>query len=376
LPDADVLAIMKNVGQFWNSYADPVETLDLNVALFSQSNGINNEGTWWPVLRSLLMASTRLGSNAAIHRLPAQFNGSTGFGGASLQKAACATSAPSNYFLEQSGADGPRLATAKAALATYATRFRPFYGIIAIGEQESVGVEDAVSTFSGTIGDPLYGQAEAETYNAFMRSIVTSYETAIGRGAVRWSIEALHKQDGYSAGYEKIRQAQMDVADADSRIGFYSPTLDLQLEPADHIHYTSAEQVNKQMPRRANRIAMAVKPSLNLNIEGPRITGFAFTDDTRTVIRATLVHALNGGTDFTPTTGISGFYVADTVGEKTISSAVREDATHVLLTLSSACVGATTAQYIRGNTYDQTKTIVDNAAVPFPAEAGRPMAVA
>lgn len=372
IPDADFLNLMKNVGDAWDCYYDAVETIQASTVTEGQSNAgttLNGSNEYRARLKQLL------GSNSYHGQMPSTALNVTAFGGSAVQKAACATASPANYWLEQDLSVGPNMQTAKTAIAAHPRKHLPYVLQLAIGEQESVGFEYGASTFSGTVGDPLYHATTVQKYKDGIKRMIAETTASAGHAPVKSVVISLHKTtvNSYDIGWDMVRQAQIELSEEDPSIQFVSASLDLVL--VDTVHWATDQVQTKLSPRLANITAMALKPSLNLNIRGPKITGYQFTDSSRTVIRATLQHAPNGGNDFTPTTGISGFYVADSGGAKTITSAVRVDATHIDITVP-ACVGATVAQYIKGGVYDAAKTIVDNATQPFPCEAGKPMTVA
>jgi len=372
IPDADILNLMKNVGETWDCYYDRVETIQANTVVEGQSNAgttLNGFNEYKSRVKALLGGA----ATGAYHgAMPATGLNVTAFGGSAVQKAACATGSPTNYWLEEADlSPGPNMNTAKAAIAAHPRKHLPYVLQIVIGEQESVGVEHGGSTFSGTVGDPLYHQATIQKYKDGVRRMIAETTTSAGHPPVKTVVISLHKTtvNSYDTGWDMVRQAQIELGESDPSIQFVSASLDLVL--VDTVHWATDQVQTKLAPRLANITAQALKPSLNLNTRGPRIIGYRFTDSSRTVIRATLEHAPNGGSDFTPSTAISGFYVVDGSGAKTVVNAVREDATHVLIYPSAVCVGATDVQYIKGGVYDETKTIVDNATIAFPCEAGK-----
>lgn len=101
---------------------------------------------------------------------------------------------------------------------------------------------------------------------------------------------------------------------------------------------------------------------------GPRITGFTQVD-TQTIDVA-IKHY--GGTDFTPTTGITGFQVFDGANAETIASAVRQDATTIRLTISGTITGTASVRYMFDNNPDNigglTNGVKDNSGLTLPLE--------
>ena len=99
---------------------------------------------------------------------------------------------------------------------------------------------------------------------------------------------------------------------------------------------------------------------------------------TSTSVKLSLQHD-TGATDFTPTSGITGFRVFDGdpaagATEITISAAVRSAAAEITLTLASAPVsGAARVYYIYNelSTTDATKLVKDNSPYALPMHAAR-----
>jgi hypothetical protein len=101
---------------------------------------------------------------------------------------------------------------------------------------------------------------------------------------------------------------------------------------------------------------------------GPRVTRAKISNAEKTQIDVSIAH--KSGTDFTPTSGIAGFVVTDSGGTKTISAAARQNATTIRLTLSTACVGATTVSYLAGkNPGGPSNVVLDNSATAYPLDA-------
>jgi hypothetical protein len=142
-------------------------------------------------------------------------------------------------------------------------------------------------------------------------------------------------------------------------------TLDYPIINPDYVGGLSSHYGGASMQRRGRQEARAILYALTGSgtYGAARIASAQFADETLTVVRVALSH--RGGTDFTPTSAIPGFTVTDAGGTKTISLAVRFDATHVDLTLSSACVGTTSVLYLTGkNPAGPSGLLTDNQADP------------
>lgn len=371
--DVNILGIMKNMKSFWGITEDKVETLDFNIAMMSQSNGGWFETDGWPAFHTIVQAQF---PNAAIHKVPTAFNTYTSFGGSAVQKACAATSAPTNYWREPDRTSGPNAITAKTALAAAGHKARRTFGLIIIGEQESVGLQLGASTFNGSVGDPLYNTATKTGYKNGILDTAADFEASLGHTIEKWIIVSLHRQDGYDAGYELTRQAQIELSEADSRFIYLSASLDASLR--DIVHWDATSLSNKIAPRVANAIMKLVKPSLVKNVIGPSITDFQFTNGTQDTVRFTLVHPANGGNDWGPADGnlaamdVAGFRVEADGVQKTVASIEYVDGTHGLLHFAAPITGTVIrAKYIDGTSYNPAKVLVDNATRNFPVQAGR-----
>lgn len=90
--------------------------------------------------------------------------------------------------------------------------------------------------------------------------------------------------------------------------------------------------------------------------QGPTITNFVSVDSTHTLINLTS----NGTTDFTPTSGITGFIVNNNGTPVSISSAVRTSATSITLT-HAAVTGTETVSYAYTTNAVYTNPIFSNS---------------
>ena len=129
-----------------------------------------------------------------------------------------------------------------------------------------------------------------------------------------------------------------------------------------YLHLTEASQEIEAV-RAAQSIAFhEVGTGSYTYWRGPRAVGYEIIDSTHTDIH--LTH--DGGTDFTPTTAITGFEVYNGSSWLTPSAAVRQDASTVRLTHASATVSDVRLFY--GGLLDVTGVIKDNTALTLPIE--------
>lgn len=129
---------------------------------------------------------------------------------------------------------------------------------------------------------------------------------------------------------QKVRDAQIAVANSLSDYVFLGPEVyDLTLD-ADGLHYASASYTT-MCSRNANFI-LSTEGKIATWTLPPYIASATFTAG-GTTITVTLAH--DGGDDFTPSSGIEGFRVTDDGVDLTISSAVRTDGETITLTSST-----------------------------------------
>ena len=123
-----------------------------------------------------------------------------------------------------------------------------------------------------------------------------------------------------------IRNAQHDV---DNGTSIFMGATAMELPRMDTWHYTTPA-----LTVIGSRVANAIKYYYGQSTyyRGPSIDSARFSDANRNQVIVTLNH--RGGTDITPTTGITGFMMLDNGAGVPIGSAVRYSPNAVLLTLS------------------------------------------
>jgi hypothetical protein len=173
-------------------------------------------------------------------------------------------------------------------------------------------------------------------------------------------------------GYYDIRTAQADAVDNDNDMYVGADAVTISLR--DGIHYTDAG-----MTTMGERMAQAVLYILGEKTyyRGPQVTGG--TEHSLTQTDVTILHG--GGTDFTPTTDIVGFEVAENDVWET-ATGERINATTIRLTHSSMR-GVRKIRYLYGrnpspsanvNIID-SNVVYDNTALALPLEISREITV-
>ena len=159
--------------------------------------------------------------------------------------------------------------------------------------------------------------------------------------------------------WQGIRNAQksLEGSVADSYVACQATDLAL----ADTVHITATDLLVE-----GARVAQAVLDILGSEMyhRGPYITGFAEFDSNN--IDVTIVH--RGGTDFTPTSAITGFEVFDDGTPLTITAAVRQSATVIRITVSETIAGVVTGRYLWGANPTVTSPVLDDTALNLPLE--------
>lgn len=233
---------------------------------------------------------------------------------------------------------------------------------------------DLTTAIGGSVEYIIYAQGETDadanmtqaTYFGHLGTLLTNLRSGISAvsGILPMVMSIVGRREVGITGdsYNDIRSAQIQKINEDSDVykGGETVTYDLN----DGIHYgTGSEGFEKH----GKLIAQAVLKDLGevTFSTGPQV--LSFNEVSKTIYDVTISHS--DGTDFTPTTGITGFRVFDDAVESTISSAVRVDETTIRLTLSVATSGTVTADYMSGITPIVTGAVKDNTSLLYPLQA-------
>ncbi len=155
--------------------------------------------------------------------------------------------------------------------------------------------------------------------------------------------------------YEQIRDAHVEAAASPNNQGVV--TYDLPLSDSAHINATGQIVVGNRLAQ-----CMAHAYALASYSQGPRVASVATTSST--VVDVVIEH--DGGTDFTPTTGITGFSVLDGGAPVSISTVERLSASAVRITLAAPLVGAVSVRYGYGRNPDISGVLKDNSSLSLP----------
>jgi len=233
-----------------------------------------------------------------------------------------------------------------------------------------ITLTDAVG---GSVEYVLWAQGETDgmnataqaTYHTALGTLLTNLRANItavsGTLPMITSIPGRYTDGTEDAGWNNVRAATIQKIAGDSDVYKGGETITYDLN--GNIHYGSGTE---GYIKHGKLIAQAVLDDLGevTYSTGPSIDTFTLV--TSTIVYVNITHS--GGTDFTPTTGITGFEVFDDGSPVTISSAVRENADTIRLTLASAITGTATARYLWGVKPTVTGAVKDNTSLLYPLQ--------
>ena len=200
------------------------------------------------------------------------------------------------------------------------------------------------------------------------RAVVSNIRGQTGQAELPFFISGTNRRPGaaYSDQFSIVREVEKDMG-SDPNVYYAAQTVDLQVS-GDNIHLTAAGY--QACMARIQRAVFDVLGAGTFH-RGPAITSIVANGTTATV---TLSHV--AGSDFTPTTGITGFDASDGGGVLSITSAGRSSATEILLTFGRAISGTATIRYLYGvNPVGTGGGVFDNSAGALPLEVETEMAV-
>lgn len=223
-------------------------------------------------------------------------------------------------------------------------------------------------------GENDYGQSvSAETYSTAEQLLITSRSrTILTNASTRPNLPIFvgqigRRTDRPDVDVQAIRTAKKTDIAALSDVYYAAEMYDLAL--SDTVHLTPADYITH-----ATRFALAVVDVLGSGTyhRGPRIAKATLTDS----VTIDLPLLYDGGSDFTPASGITGFEVFDDAVAATVSSVVRLNASTVRITVSAPLVGEATVRYMYGANPDITAVLKDNTTETLPLEMNGDLIVA
>lgn len=210
-------------------------------------------------------------------------------------------------------------------------------------------------------GDAGYNVTQAAYYGA-LGTMIAQRRTDLAAPALPYVMVTLGSNTvGMSdTAREAIKLAQVQKC-ADANV-YRVDRMDLPLSDGVHHNPTGYTALGK-------RVAQAVLASVGLVTEyrGPSIASAAKVS--ASVFDVALTHHM--GSDFTPTSAITGFRVTDPGAADAViavSTAARQSATAIRLTLASAPVGLPKIAYLHGSAPTLTGVVLGNGALTLPLE--------
>lgn len=212
----------------------------------------------------------------------------------------------------------------------------------------------------------LWAQGEDDSHQIGTNTSTTQYKQAVEAifadmritfGDIPVYIQMIGRRSSFAntGGIQAVRNIQKELIVENSWCFEASEIYDQTLYDGVHVVDAGYEVI-------AERNALALTNSVGAT--GPMLKSASLSGS---IITVTLAH--DTGTDFTPSSGISGFRFFDDSAEINIASAVRTDANIVTLTLDSTPVESTKTLYYG---YDDMANITignilkDNALIPMP----------
>ena len=200
-------------------------------------------------------------------------------------------------------------------------------------------------------------------HEALLRSFLSKLRSEIGANVpILIGVSQAMTREAPTAEQETqltyVRAAEMAVS-KDANNGFYAHSLDLPTITND-FHLTAAGY-NAHANRGAKNVA--ARFGFGTATRGPSIVSAVGVDYTTTDV--TIVH--DGGTDFTPTSGISGFRVSfDDFATSVVPTAVaRTSATKIRLSHANSGGAAARVAHLRGALPNVTAPVEDNQTPQF-----------
>ena len=212
--------------------------------------------------------------------------------------------------------------------------------------------------------DALAATSKA-SYKASLATVYDQCRAATGRsaGELPFLVGTLGRVTSppYStetdATWQAIKDAQVEFCAETTGAALAGNLVDLP--HADQLHLTGLGY--EMLAARYARSILRSLGQVPFGGLGPRIASATMDGAT---VRVRLSH--DGGSDFTPTSAITGFDVLDDGAPVTIISAVRQDSNVIALDLASVPAGVVTVRYQYGEAPDITGAVQDDSSLALP----------
>jgi hypothetical protein len=223
------------------------------------------------------------------------------------------------------------------------------------------------------------GQAEAITFSSGEAGSITianwvrctplvwaEMRATLGNAAIPVVIQPLGRQQGYDALMRTLRMSQEQFAANDSTVHLGADDHDCTRQDGVHLGAGPADPLGFDVA--AVRLARGFIAQFDASVKytGPKVVSAALSGANS--VDVTIGWATTGsGTDISPASGITGFEVTDGSGARTVTSAVRQSATSIRVTVSGAALSGTVAvvHNPQVSTLDRTLMVVDNIGLPL-----------
>ena len=212
--------------------------------------------------------------------------------------------------------------------------------------------------------DAIAGTSKA-SYKASLATVYAQCLAATGRSAAELpflvGLLGIVTSPPFStetdAAWQAIQDAHLEFCAENATVHVAGNFTDLP--HSNELHYTGAGY--ETIAARYAQTILKLLGDVAYGGAGPRIASATLSD---TIVTVRLAH--DGGTDFTPASGITGFEILDDGAPVTITSASRLDADRISLGLSAAPAGTVTLRYQYGETPDISGFVKDNSALALP----------
>lgn len=228
---------------------------------------------------------------------------------------------------------------------------------------------NAISAETSSVEACVWIQGEADAgasvtqsaYYTALGQMISLRRTDVGNANLPYIVATLARDTSGTSTDTKRQNINLALVQkcGDANI-FRVERYDLPLH-TDGIHHTASGFTTL-----GNRVARAILAAIGSvsTYRGPRIASVVKVNATTFDIN--LTH--DNGSDFTPTTGITGLRVTDGGTPVTVSSAVRQSASKVRIVLASAPSALPVVQVAYGMGPDITGVLKDNSALTLPLE--------
>lgn len=191
------------------------------------------------------------------------------------------------------------------------------------------------------------------------RLLISNVRTATGVANVPFFVWGCQRAStGTNANWDIAREVEAELA-GDTGVYLGTTVVDLALA-GDGVHLSDAAMLAAM--GRMEQAFLDVLGSETYH-RGPAVTSMQWSADYCDV---NIQHY--GGTDFTPTSAITGFVFSDGSGALTISSAVRQTATKIRVTFSRSIVAPLVGTYQSGADPTVSAAVLDNSADTLPMQ--------